>query len=236
MTFRAQLQKNVVSNGGEYTGDLTKDVTHLIAARPEGKKYEYATLWQTKVVSLQWYKDTLERGMQLDETKYHPTRPADEQGVGAWNRQERKPLMLGKRVREEQPVQEPTRKLRRVASARLSSQTDNMWGDIVGQPPQEIDESKDSLRETKSMSAMRPPQQPTNRTINSDHSEQANGGKGGFLRGLHFAIMNFEKRKVRLFRQKLTMQLIKLGNFSSPDTTSRRRCCHGIRGRFVVSR
>ncbi|ETN45091.1 uncharacterized protein HMPREF1541_09967 [Cyphellophora europaea CBS 101466] len=131
LSFRAQLQKNVLENGGEYTGDLTKDVTHLIARSAEGKKYQYGTQWQKKIVSLKWYKDTLERGMQLDEAFYHPSTPQEEQGIGAWNRNAQASVQLGKRNRDEAQGPEPARKLRRTASARLNSQTDNMWSDLT---------------------------------------------------------------------------------------------------------
>lgn len=131
LKFRAQLQKSVLENGGEYTGDLTKDVTHLIARRPEGKKYEYGMQWQKKVVSLEWYKDTLRRGMQLEESSYHPTIPQDQQGAGAWNRSASTSQQLGKRVRDEAHGPEPPRKLRRTASARLNSQNDDMWSDLT---------------------------------------------------------------------------------------------------------
>lgn len=130
VTFRAQLQKAVVDNGGEYTGDLTKDVSHLIAFAPEGKKYAYATQWQKKVVGIKWLKDSLERGMQLDELHYHPTKSQDEQGVGAWNRAS-KNTQLGKRSRDNPVEPDPPRKLRRTMSARLGSQNESLWGDIV---------------------------------------------------------------------------------------------------------
>ncbi|KAK5060071.1 hypothetical protein LTR84_009955 [Exophiala bonariae] len=155
LAFRAQLQKNVVENGGEYTGDLTKDVTHLIAAKPEGKKYEYGMTWQKKVVSLKWYKDTLERGMQLEERLYHPTIPVTEQGRGAWNRNIRPSPKAIKRPRETVVGGEPSRKLRRTASARLGSQNENLWTDIVGGPGLDDEhQSQRQLKVSKSMSSL----------------------------------------------------------------------------------
>lgn len=140
LNFRGQLQKNVIENGGQYTGDLTKDVTHLIANVPSGKKYEYGMQWQKKIVSLRWYRDTLERGMQLEESAYHPTIPDDEQGVGAWNRLSRKPSPPAvKRQRDDSQGAEQPRKLRRTASARFSSQNDTMWSDIVSKEAQDAD-------------------------------------------------------------------------------------------------
>lgn len=162
LTFRAQLQKNVVENGGQYTGDLTKDVTHLIAAKPEGKKFEYGVQWQKKVVTLKWYKDTLQRGMQLDESLYNPTRPFDEQGIDeqgkpAWKRHGQPVSQLGKRARDNNIVPQPPKKLRRTASARLGSQNDNLWTDIVaGEGFDVAEHERRVLKPIKSLPSMRP--------------------------------------------------------------------------------
>jgi len=203
LSFRAQLQRNVVENGGEYTGDLTKDVTHLIAAKPEGKKYEYGMSWQKKVVSLKWYKDTLERGMQLDEKLYHPTLQVAEQGVGAWNRRPQRSPRPVKRARGEDAAPEPSRKLRRIASARLGSQTQNMWTDIVGGAGFEADPvDRPQLKLSTSMPSLR----------QDDASMQQAGsgvstlttGEGqkdaDFLAGQHFILRGFDERKDGIVR------------------------------------
>jgi DNA replication regulator DPB11 len=132
VVFRGQLQERIIAHGGDYRGDLTKNVTHLIANAPEGKKYQYAEQWQVRVVSLSWFKDCLDRGMVLEESLYHPTIPAAEQGKGAWNREAKPHVQLGKRARDEKPPQEAPRKLRRTASTKLGSQSDDLWGDIMG--------------------------------------------------------------------------------------------------------
>ena len=132
VTFRKQLQDRIVARGGDYRGDLTKNVTHLIANAPEGKKYQYAEQWHVRVVSLRWFKDCLERSMVLEESLYHPTMPFEEQGKGAWNREAKVQIQLGKRPRAEDPPQEAPRKLRRTASSKLGSQSENLWGDIMG--------------------------------------------------------------------------------------------------------
>ena len=156
MKFRAQLQAAIATNGGEYRGDLTRTVTHLIANGPEGKKYEYAQQWEVRVVSLRWLKDSLERGMVLDESLYHPTTPTNEQGKGAWNRAAKVQTQLGKRTRDEKTVQELPRKLRRTASAKLGSQTDAMWGDIVGGGFEPGPEPQTTLRPSQSLPTLRP--------------------------------------------------------------------------------
>ena len=202
LSFRAQLQKNVQNNGGQYTGDLTKDVTHLIAAKPEGKKYEYGMQWQTKVVTLKWYKDTLERGMQLDEKLYHPTVSGAEQGVGAWNRKPQNSPQLGKRSREELTGPEPPRKLRRTASARLGNQSQDMWSDIVGGAGFDAqDDRRPPLKPSVSMPALRGLD-----TGLGDPSDarrgQGKGGattvcpNGGILSGYQFLLQCLDQKKV----------------------------------------
>jgi DNA replication regulator DPB11 len=200
LSFRAQLQQDVQENGGEYTGDLTKDVTHLIAARPEGKKYEYGIQWQKKVVSIQWYRDTRARGMQLDESLYHPTLPAHQQGVGAWNRRAQPESQLGKRTREEIVGPEPPRKLRRTASARLGSQTDSMWTDIVNVPDEESSiEERPRLKPSISMPALRSESEMRAnvdaRHITHDSSAHRLGALG-LLEGITFAVRCFDSTKV----------------------------------------
>ena len=198
LSFRAQLQKNVIENGGEYTGDLTKDVTHLIAAKPEGKKFEYGTQWQKKVVSLAWYKDTLTRGMQLDETLYHPSTPINEQGIGAWRRSAPPQPQLGKRTREDNTGPEPPRKLRRTASARLGSQSDNLWTDIVtGGGFEGSEQEQPSLRPTKFLPGLRP----RSETLHIQPEDQASERPAtvsidsGYLDGKQFVIDGFDQRK-----------------------------------------
>ncbi|OQU94298.1 twin BRCT domain-containing protein isoform 4 [Cladophialophora immunda] len=215
LAFRAQLQKNVKENGGEYTGDLTKDVTHLIAAKPEGKKYEYGMQWQKKVVSLKWYKDTLERGMQLDERLYHPTVPVPEQGLGAWNRKARPSPQLGKRTREDNMGPEPSRKLRKTASAKFGSQTQDMWSDIVGGAGFEPKRAeRPELKPSISMPALRDVARPSIATSNH-RAELTNGApdpitKSGslrFLTGRRFVVKYFEEKK----RKHLQNVLVEYG-------------------------
>ncbi|KIW85975.1 hypothetical protein Z517_01369 [Fonsecaea pedrosoi CBS 271.37] len=211
LAFRAQLQNNVKENGGEYTGDLTKDVTHLIAAKPEGKKYEYGMQWQKKVVSLKWYKDTLERGMQLDERLYHPTIPVAEQGLGAWNRKARRSPQLGKRTREDNVGPEPSRKLRRTASAKFGSQTQDMWSDIVGGAGFEAKKlERPELKPSVSMPALREVARKS-AAISDPEAESinrvSNHGANRFLIGCLFRVQLFEEKK----RKHLEKVLVEYG-------------------------
>jgi DNA replication regulator DPB11 len=117
---------------------LTKAVTHLIAAVPSGKKYEHALGWEIKVVSWEWFEQSMARGMTLEEKLYNPTLPPEKRGKGAWERQgtTSSTLALGKRFREAGQVDTGMlnplrRKLRRAASSKLDSQSEALWADIT---------------------------------------------------------------------------------------------------------
>lgn len=118
-------------NGGEYRGNLTKDVTHLIAKVPSGTKYSYACDWGVKSVSVEWLMQSLDRGMILEENLYNLLLPESERGQNAWVRKSVSSVSLGKRARDIDAAPANSRKLRRTASAKLSSQNDCLWSDIV---------------------------------------------------------------------------------------------------------
>lgn len=137
---RQEITETVTANGGEYTGDLTRKVTHLVVNRPEGRKYAAAKTWGIHTVSIEWIRDSVERGMILDESRYDPLLPLQERGVGAWNRRQAKRAALGKRSREgsgapgaADGADDRKRKLRRTASQKLASQRAGLWGDILGE-------------------------------------------------------------------------------------------------------
>ena len=129
---RKKLEETVKKNGGEYRGDLNKEITHLIANKPSGQKYTYAKSWGLRIISLEWLQQSLERGMILDEQLYDPLMEAADRGRDAWVRKPVSPTSAMKRPRHDQVAQHPARKLRRTASARFSSQNEGIWTDIVG--------------------------------------------------------------------------------------------------------
>jgi hypothetical protein len=132
---RQLIIDKIEANGGLYTGDLTKRVTHLIVYKPEGRKYHAAKSWGVVTVSVEWVHDSVERGLILDEKLFDPVLPPQQRGVGAWNKQRARLSSLGKRLRENNVAQEEgKRKLRKTASMKLNSQRDNLWGDILGKP------------------------------------------------------------------------------------------------------
>jgi DNA replication regulator DPB11 len=132
---RERIISTIEANGGLYTGDLMKQVTHLIVFKPEGRKYHAAKNWGVATVSVEWITQSVERGLILDEKLFDPVLPPHERGVGAWNKQRSRLSSLGKRLRENNAAQEEgKRKLRKVASMKLNTQRDNLWGDILGKP------------------------------------------------------------------------------------------------------
>ncbi|KAH8672514.1 BRCT domain-containing protein [Tricladium varicosporioides] len=129
---RMEIAREVQANGATYEGDLTKHITHLISFRTEGAKYKAAKSWGLRIVSIEWLRDSLERGMILDEKLYDPILPVEKRGENSWDRTKPR-TSLGKRQREESGAGEASRrKLRRTASAKLNSQSEKIWGDIVG--------------------------------------------------------------------------------------------------------
>lgn len=133
------LQAFITQNGAEYHADMTKNATHLVALKPEGEKYKYASLWGLKLVTKEWIQDSIERGMVLEENLYGPLVPAPERGRNAWIRRSASETSLGKRARDDSQSLDNVdddflgrRKLRRTTSKRLSSQNSSIWNDIVG--------------------------------------------------------------------------------------------------------
>ncbi|TLS31300.1 hypothetical protein PpBr36_03415 [Pyricularia pennisetigena] len=142
---RQSITNIITSNGGSYTGDLTKHVTHLVVHQPRGRKYAAAKDWRIRTVSIEWVRDSVERGMILDESLYDPLLPPEERGLNAWNRNApaRRSAAGSKRTRDASFVakeggapDDRKTKLRRTASLKLSNQRDGLWGDILGKPAQ----------------------------------------------------------------------------------------------------
>ena len=131
---RQDIIRRINDQGGLYNGDLTKTVTHLIAKRPEGPKYDRAKQWGLRIVSLKWFEESLDRGMALEESLYDPLRPLEMQGQGAFIRSFTTETSLGKRNREDAAnalaAESGKRKLRRTMSARLNNHSQSMWAEM----------------------------------------------------------------------------------------------------------
>ena len=131
---RKEIEDAIMNNGGEYSGNLTKDVTHLVAKEPSGAKYTFAGQCGMKIVTIEWVQQSLERGMVLEEILYSLSIPPEQRGKDACIRRSESSTSLGKRSREDEVVPPNTRKLRRTASARLSSQNVGLWSELVAAP------------------------------------------------------------------------------------------------------
>lgn len=87
-----------------------------------------------KIVSWEWFEQSMQRGMALDETYYNPTMPVEERGKGAWDRKRSTSPTLGKRTRDPEQIQPGNalkRKLRRSASSKMGSQSEALWAGIT---------------------------------------------------------------------------------------------------------
>ena len=133
MAYRRQLEDLINNNGGEYRGNLTRDITHLVAREPSGNKFNYAGQWGIKTVSIEWITDSLARGMILDEASYSLLLPPSARGRTAWLRRTVSTTSLGKRPPESELGKPNSRKLRRTASAKLSSESSGLWSNIVSE-------------------------------------------------------------------------------------------------------
>lgn len=103
-----------------------------------------------KIVTLEWFEQSLERGMVLDESLYSPTLPAEERGKEAWIRLQHPSPAPGKRSRaaeQLQPLNPNRRKLRRAASTKLGIQGDALWAEITTQTPDLGKNEEDDWRE-----------------------------------------------------------------------------------------
>ncbi|KAK6508276.1 hypothetical protein TWF506_010372 [Arthrobotrys conoides] len=141
---RQKIQKITEENGGTYSGDLTKQVTHLVASNPEGKKYHFAKQWGIKIVGLEWFHQSVERGMALEEAYFSFDLPASERGQGAWIRSATGKRKLSEREgsgsSDGRVKSDPAkRKIKRAASDRLSSGSQTLWGDIMGTKAVKLD-------------------------------------------------------------------------------------------------
>lgn len=200
-----------IAHGAEFRKDLTKTVTHLVARTTEGEKYKFATQWNIKVVSVKWFNDSIERGMVLEETLYHPLLPPEQQGVGAWIRS--MPAIKQKAAEPENSSNPRPRKLRRIASTKLGDQNEGIWGDIVGSGFDSI-ELKSSRNSQLKNDDIKPPRPASviqeaksfaSETTFSEVQESrpppaiqtAASRPGGFLDGCYFFIHGFSPKQVR---------------------------------------
>ena len=222
--FDSHEQRNFISStveeqGATYHGDLTKVVTHLIAAAPQGAKYTHAKQWNVSIVSFKWFMESLERGMSLDENLYDPLMPIEDQGKGAFRRQPKQRTSLGKRDRDGDPQSTGSgdggkKKLRRTASTRLESQSQEMWQNISArdagaeslEPDQWKAEKSDATTHvsntiSKADSTIRPAARQNMSSLPLEASE----GSESLFSGIYVLMCGFEPGRSNLI-QKILLQ------------------------------
>jgi topoisomerase (DNA) II binding protein 1 len=70
LVTRQEVQRLISQNGGEYSPNLTKRCTHLIAKNASGLKFLYAMEWGIYCVSLEWFLESINYQGCVDETRY----------------------------------------------------------------------------------------------------------------------------------------------------------------------
>ncbi|KAI1373061.1 hypothetical protein F4677DRAFT_236402 [Hypoxylon crocopeplum] len=212
---RVMIEEKVRANGGDYVGDLSRRVTHLIVCKPEGKKYVAARKWQIRTVSIEWLHDSVKRGMILNEECYDPTLPVEERGKGAWiKRDPRRGGSLGKRSRDgatAPPADDGRRKLRKTASMKLMSQRDNVWGDIlVNQSSLDLTHATTTAVAPDERPASVPPLEmadlaaPTvgnQQVADPSHAQQI---QGGVFSSCRFYVHDFPRHKQEIVRHHIS--------------------------------
>lgn len=142
--------------------------------------------------------------MILDETRYDPLLPPQEQGVGAWNRGQMQVPVKRKTTTESSNTR--SRKLRRVASSKLGDQNEGIWGDIIGGGfsssekvnSVSLDKGASFYSETKNASIT-----PLNNELLADlpspddAEEHTSSEQKGFLQKCYFYVHGFSSKQVR---------------------------------------
>ncbi|KAI9775550.1 MAG: hypothetical protein M1839_001028 [Geoglossum umbratile] len=230
---RQRLQELVTANGAEYHADLTKLVTHLMAKKPEGKKYHYASTWRLHIVTPEWLRDSLERGMTLDEREYNHIIPQEDRGKNAWIRRTASGSCLGKRPRDDSEAITildgefgERRKLRRSASQKLGSQNLSIWDDIIGGGFGEKGQQRSEWDETplnvvpiedanvshsnqKRQDSVAPGSNAsgarTDAKLDNEKRPTAKSkGRCGLFRGRRFVLHGFDQKKTSVLREHLS--------------------------------
>ncbi|RPA78754.1 BRCT domain-containing protein [Ascobolus immersus RN42] len=155
---RAEIIQMLTDNGAEYHPDLTKDVTHLIAPEAAGKKYHFARKWKIQICGPEWIRDSIERGMILDEACYDLRLPEEQRGLGAKPEIPKPPPAPVETNNPKAPVANMhppdasgssvpagsmTRKLRRHASNAFGSQAADLFNEIMGHGPAPKEKKRD---------------------------------------------------------------------------------------------
>lgn len=191
---RKKIEELVIEQQATYHPDLTRSVSHLIAAAPNGKKYEFARNNNISVVVVKWLYDSLERGMALDESFYDPRLPKENIGVGA------RPALAPSVPTEAVAEVHGKRKIRKRAEDMLGSQSQTIWGDILGQAsnpkPKKRDEWEENLHPDNAKKSGETGEAPAKNPSLANRL----GAKEGILACATFYIYGYTKKQVcRIF-------------------------------------
>ena len=201
MTLRKQIEATVNANGAEYLGDLSKDITHLIAHSPTGAKYKHGKMWGIKIVTIEWLEQSLKRGMVLDESLYDPVMDPVERGKGAWNRSLSE-TSFGKRKRLDESLATHGRKLRRSASSKHDSQNDGFWSDITMAAQQakaaapQLEDVKVEYSVSAELNSIRS-ERDLNQEVQEEQMPPAIPKPKGIFGGKQFYLRGFDSKQVR---------------------------------------
>lgn len=201
---RNRVASIVQENGAEYHGDLTKQVTHLIVAKPKGAKYTAMRTWGLPTVSVKWLEDSVRRQMSLEPRYYNPETPLEEQGKGAFKIVMKPRASLGKRPREAESQGSGDvgkRKLRRTASRRLEGNSQGMWQDIstsdASAKPKEVDQwrsaGQDDVPDSRETGVRGETDRP--KTADWQGFQEVSANLDGIFSGWYVIVKGFDKGK-----------------------------------------
>jgi hypothetical protein len=204
---RQHIIDKIRNNGAHYHGDLTREVSHLIVAKPKGAKYDRAKSWNIKTISLKWFDESLERAMAVDESLYHPLMPLEDQGQGAFVRDYQRPPVLGKRDRRESGTETKEeagkRKMRRTTSAKLADHSQNMMTSFLslgGEEASELvnDQWTESHQIASPPRSVTPPDRPNivSRRTSSEVRPVSEQEETGLFSGLMCLVHGHDGKKV----------------------------------------
>ncbi|OLL21835.1 S-M checkpoint control protein rad4 [Neolecta irregularis DAH-3] len=206
--FREIIERQITENGGTYCKDLTKHVTHLVAASATGKKYDFAKKWGMKIVAPEWLDRSLERGACLDEVLFDPLLSPSKRGQGAWTNP-----IAPKRTAD--PVAAADRRpLKRIKSKASQACSQDVWKDILieDNDSTNLKKAETSLWEDNDVKmadqSAKVPYEPSfgfdiTMETNDDSLFQMDSPDTGIFSGLTFFLSIFDDRQAALLTSHL---------------------------------
>ena len=163
---REYLQKLCKLLGAEFSGNLTKNCTHLICGKLEGKKYEKALTWSNiQLVNVIWLEDCFSNWNYLDPKQsiyQHISKvlkPEEKLGINAYNPDLIKEAVELERIRLNRLISEP--KHSTISSTILARSNDLSIVETENHPMNiSIDPSMHSLHSIRSKSLKSAPSTP----------------------------------------------------------------------------